>query len=112
MSDCTITRGYAVGVNVEDTSLEPSLVVAGQRHTIAYDIETQYLGPQASSFQSPILLCVCLNCSCGYTVMASRVPLSVTGSECVTVGGNSQAATVTIELIIKHSPLFNRAQYL
>ena len=48
MRDCAI-RGYTVGVNLKNPSVEPSLINRTSHHILAYDIETEYLGPSYRS---------------------------------------------------------------
>jgi hypothetical protein len=103
-------RGYTLGVNLGDPLKEPCLIERSKHHILAYDIEAEYMGPHASTFESPVL-CVCLACSCGYRALISRVAVSnrhlkTVQWECFEARDNAQIAELTMELICRHGPIF------
>jgi hypothetical protein len=97
--------GYTVGVSIDDQDAPPKLISPSNAHILAYDLECEYLGPQTSNIQSPIL-CACLKCSCGYEVIVSRTPIANRECKHIVAPTNSLISQTVVGVMIEHGPIF------
>ena len=91
--------GYCVGINMQDSKTAPFLIDYVTNHILCYDIECEFAGNAYCTYDSPIL-CVCLLCSCGYSICVSRQTL--TGNHIHRVVRDNNRVDIVASTVIKH----------
>lgn len=97
--------GLSVGSTVGQPDIEPVTLDNTNCCTMAYDIESEFGGPDKPSYRSAIL-CVSLSCTCGYKHVISRCSLLGSTYDYTVKSNNESMAIEVMRLICAHKPVF------
>jgi hypothetical protein len=97
--------GLSVGSTPGCPTVEPTTLGPHNCCVLAYDIETEFAGPDHSTFESAIL-CVSIRCTCGYEHVVTRCKLIGSELPYTVMATNTTIAVETMRLIILHAPTF------